>query len=240
MSLPPILLLPGNMCDARLWASVGGALTGAGRDWRVGDLSRQSSIGAMAADMLAQHHGALVPVGFSMGAIVALEMARQALGRIAAIGLIALNASADLPERAANRPRQQAEVRAGRLAAVVADELKPNYLATANRGDAGLRALTMEMAMSLGEEVFIRQSEALRLRGDLRQVLPELTVSVFLACGAEDRLCPPEWHRRWAEAIGAHASLHVIAGAGHLLPLERPARLAEALIPWLNGVEEAL
>ena len=240
MTLPPILLLPGNMCDARLWASLGEALTDAGHDWRVGDLSRQSSIVAMAADMLARHDGALVPVGFSMGAIVALEMARQAPERIAALGLIALNASADLPERAAHRPRQQADARAGRLAAVVADELKPNYLAAANRGDATLRALTMAMAMSLGDGVFVSQSEALRLREDLRAVLPELTAPAFLACGAEDTLCPPEWHRRWAEAIGARTSLHVIAGAGHLLPLEQPVRLAEALIPWLNDVEESL
>ena len=233
-----VLLLPGNMCDARLWSPLGAELDRRNIAWRVGDLSRQSSITAMAADMLAEQDGPLLPVGFSMGAIVALEMARQAPERLRALGLLALNASADLPERAQHRPRQQTDVRGGALERVVAEELKPNYLAAANRGDAALLALTMDMALALGADVFVRQSEALRTREDLRPVLSTLALPVLLACGAEDALCPPEWHRRWAEAIGPAAVLHQIAGAGHLLPIEQPRRLAAVLIPWLQTIEE--
>lgn len=228
-----LLLLPGNMCDARLWTPVREALDAAGWPAAVADLSRDDSIAGMAARVLRQGDARIVPIGFSMGAIVALELMRQAPERVAGLALIAVNAGADLPERAAARPRQQAEVRAGRLAQVVADELKPNYLAAANRADAGLRDLTMAMALDLGEETFVAQSEALRTRADLRPVLDRPGVPVFLACGAEDRLCPPDWHERWAAAVGATAVLHVIAGAGHLLPLEQPDRLAQALIPWL-------
>lgn len=231
---PTLLLLPGNMCDARLWRPVAERLEAAGHQVETGDLSHQPSIAAMAADMLAAHAGPLVPIGFSMGAIVAATMASTAPDRIAGLGLIAFNASADLPERAAVRPRQQAEVRAGRLVEVVADELKPNYLAAANRDDQALRATLMAMAMELGVETFVKQSEALRTRGDLRPALPGLDMPVLLAVGAEDRLCPPEWHRRWQAAIGPRARLREIDGAGHLLPLERPDALAAALIDWLQ------
>lgn len=231
---PALLLLPGNMCDARLWAPVAARLRAAGRTVGVGDLARQSTIAAMADDMLATHAGPLVPIGFSMGAIVATTMAARAPARIAGLGLVAFNASADLPERAAVRPRQQVEVRAGRLEAIVADELKPNYLAAANRHDAELRATVMVMARALGPDVFVAQSEALRTRGDLRPALGRLAVPVLLAVGAEDRLCPPDWHRDWQAAIGARARLAEIAGAGHLLPLERPDALADALIDWLQ------
>jgi pimeloyl-ACP methyl ester carboxylesterase len=56
---------------------------------------------------------------------------------------------------------------------------------------------------------------------------------VLLACGSEDRLCPPEWHRDWAEQIGGNATFKEIDEAGHLLPLEQPIALADALIGWL-------
>jgi pimeloyl-ACP methyl ester carboxylesterase len=96
----------------------------------------------------------------------------------------------------------------------------------------------MDMAMSLGPNVFIAQSESLRTRQDLSGVLHDTEHPVFLACGAEDRLCPPAWHEA-ARAACADAELHVIRGAGHMLPLERPAALAGALLPWLQALDPA-
>ena len=71
------------------------------------------SIAVMAEQLLSTLHAPVIAVGFSMGGIVAAEMARWAPESITALGLIAHNASADLPERAAARPRQQEEVRKG-------------------------------------------------------------------------------------------------------------------------------
>jgi len=232
------LFLPGNMCDSRLWAPVAARLSSAGIDGAMGDLSHQPSIGAMAEAMLASVAGPIVPIGFSMGAIVAAEMWRRAPGRIAGLGLIGFNATADLPERAAARPRQQSDAQAGRLAQIVADELKPNYLAEAHRAEPGLRSLAMAMALDLGVDVFVRQSEALRTRADLTAALETISVPTLLACGAEDQLCPPAWHRRWADAIGSAAELHIIGGAGHLLPLEQPAALADVLTTWHARLRE--
>jgi pimeloyl-ACP methyl ester carboxylesterase len=237
--MPPLILIPGNMCDARLWAAMGRVLDEARIAWSVAPVLAAPSIAAMAADVLAAMPDRAVPVGFSMGAIVVLEMIRQAPERIAAAAFVALNAGADLPERAAARPRQQANVRAGNLAQVVADELKPVYFAAANRDDPALRALTLDMAMALGVEIFVAQSEALRTRPDLRPVLEGLAVPSLFACGVEDRLCPPEWHRRWAGLAGPGATLHIVEGAGHLLPIEQPQALGAALVDWLVTKEIA-
>lgn len=231
--MPPVLLIPGNMCDARLWEPVAAHLAAAGHSVHHALRLDQDSIAAMAKAVLAEQSEPVVAIGFSMGAIVAAEMARRAPERVAALVLIAFNASADLPERAAVRPRQQAEVRAGRLAEIVTDELKPNYLAEANRRDAALLHTVMQMALALGPDVFVAQSEALRLRDDLRPALPGIRVPVLLACGAEDRLCPTAWHRQWAAAIGPRAHVEELSGAGHLLPLERPGALARTLTTWL-------
>lgn len=236
IAAPLPLLIPGNMCDARLWDGAGGAIREAlaaatGRAATDADTTQDGTIAAMAARALAETDGPIIPVGFSMGAIIAVEMAVQAPERVAALGLIGYNATADLPERAAHRPIQQAEVRAGGLERVLVEELKPNYLAAANRGNIPLLALLRDMGMALGPDVFIRQSEALRLREDRVSALSGITCPVFLMGGNEDALCPPEWHRRW-HGLLAQAQLF-IEPAGHMVPLEAPLALAEKLAAWL-------
>ncbi|MFM9976686.1 MAG: alpha/beta fold hydrolase [Sphingomonadaceae bacterium] len=227
------VLLPGNMCDARLWtAEVRDALPGAVD----ADLSFDTSIAAMAARALSTNAGPLLPVGFSMGAIVAVEMWVQAPERIAGLVLLGYNATADLPERAAHRPAQQAEVQAGGLERVLVDELKPNYVALENRGNTPLLELLRAMGMDLGAQVFVRQSEALRLRADRVETLPMLDVAVLYGCGTEDALCPPAWHRRW-EALTTDARFAEFASAGHMLPLEAPQVLAATIAAWIDEKE---
>lgn len=229
--MSPVLLC-GNMCDARMWAPLVGELKLAGAPIPRLDAS---SIVDMARSVLDQVDGPLLPLGFSMGGIVALELAREAPDRIAALALLDTNAAADLPARAHNRPRQQAAVRAGELERIMVDELKPAYLGADRRQDRHLLNLLRDMALALGPEVFVRQSEALRTRADLSDVIDAFPRPIFLACGAEDALCPPAWHE--AMAARAHISeLHIIAGAGHMLPLEQPGCLAQVLRPWLNKV----
>lgn len=234
---PTIILVPGNMCDRRLWGGGGDLLREAfaARQLRVldADTGRDDSIPAMAARALEAAAGSLLVVGFSMGAIVALEMARQAPGRIAGLALFGLNAGADLPERSAARVRQQAEVAAGGLERVIVEELKPHYLALANRHDDELRGLLRDMGLDLGAKVFAAQSEALRLRADLRPVLGSLRIPVLLGCGEEDALCSPAWHRDWA-ARTHDARLQIFGGAGHMLPLEQPVAFAAALLRWIE------
>lgn len=224
------VLLPGNMCDPRLWTGeVRTALPGAVD----ADLTRDDTITAMAARTLASTEGRLLPVGFSMGAIVAVEMWCQAPERIAGLVLTGYNATADLPERAALRPFQQAEVRGGGLERVLVEELKPKYLAVGRRGDAVLLGLLRDMGMSLGSGIFVAQSEALRLRADRVQALSGITVPVLYGCGAEDKLCPPAWHRRWA-ALTPDAHFVEFADAGHMLPLEATEKFTATLSNWFD------
>lgn len=227
---PTPILIPGNMCDERLWTdAVRRVLPGAVD----ADMTHDASISEMAARALAGVEGPLLPVGFSMGAIVAVEMLCLAPERIGGLVLLGYNATADLPSRAAHRPVQQAEVRAGGLERVMVEELKPNYLACANRGDAALLHLLRDMGMTLGPDVFIAQSEALRQRQGRVDELAQIDVPVLYGCGAEDGLCPPEWHRRW-QVLTPGSEFAQFDGAGHLLPLEAPQALAATLHDFLQ------
>ncbi len=239
--LPSVVLIPGNMCDGRLWSGGDGALRSAlsarGLEVTDADTASDDTIEGMARRALEAAPARLLAIGFSMGAIAAIEMARQAPKRIAGLALFGLNAGSDLPERAAARIRQQADVRGGGLERVIVEELKPNYLAQENRTDQPLLALLRDMGLGLGPKVFAAQSEALRLRADLRPVLDELTVPVLLGCGEEDTLCPPAWHHAWAERIAAAETI-VFRGAGHMLPLEQPEEFAAHIARWYDAHQE--
>jgi pimeloyl-ACP methyl ester carboxylesterase len=231
------------MCDSRLWEG-GDEVVVNKLEQHLNasvihaDTAHDDSIAAMAERALAATDGAILPVGFSMGAIVAVEMWCRAPERVAGLVLIGYNASDDLPDRAAHRPLQQAKVRHGELERVLVEELKPNYLAPQHRGDDAMLSLLRDMGLSLGADVFVQQSEALRLRADRRPILPNIKVPALLGCGAQDGLCPPEWHATWARLI-PDATNFVIDSAGHLLPLEAPQALADQIARWLVAKEIA-
>lgn len=238
------LLIPGNMCDARMWDGGGRIIRRSlerltGHAPRDADLAGLSSIEAMAQRALAACEGPILAVGFSMGAIVAARMALIAPKRVAGLVLAGFNAGADLPSRAAARPGQQAAARAGRLREVVIEQLKPHYLAGRNRHDQALRCELVDMALGLGPEVFVAQSEALRLREDLTASLGALACPVLYIVGEEDALCPPAWHAEWQRRT-PRAALEVLPGAGHMAPLERPHAFSATLAAWFVAHTERL
>ncbi len=231
------LLIPGNMCDARLWTPrFRTVLAERGLTIADADTARDATIAGMAERALAATQGPLLPIGFSMGAIAALALARLAPGRVVGAVLIGLNAGADLPGRSAARIGQQLEVRAGGLERVLVEELKPHYLGAAHRDDRVLLDLLRDMGMALGPQVFLAQSEALRTRDDHRAVLDGFPGPVLLACGAQDALCPPAWHQGWAARL-PDAELHIFEDAGHMLPLEEDDALAALTADWLDRKE---
>jgi pimeloyl-ACP methyl ester carboxylesterase len=214
------------MCDEDLWQG----LNLSGQMVRA-DLTRDDSIVGMAERVLEAAPPRFVATGLSMGGIVAFQIARLAPERIQGLVLLDTSPNADTPEKRAMRARQQASVRAGKLAQVVADELKPNYLAEANRLRVDLLDRAHAMSLRLGPDVFVRQAEALKTRSDAWPVLPTLQMPVLIACGAEDRLCPPELHARMAAAC-QQAEYSVVENAGHLTPMEQPQLLSSLIAEW--------
>ena len=175
--------------------------------------------------------------GLSMGGIAAMEIMRCAPERVTHLALIATNPKAEDPAVSANRERHKAQVRQGHLRAVLRDEMKPNYLAdSAHKAD--ILDLCMTMAMQLGPETFLSQSEALASRPDQQDNLKLVTVPSLILCGKEDRLCPLDRHVLLAQLI-CGARLEIIDGAGHLPTLEQPEATNTALRIWLDGANTA-
>lgn len=225
---PAVLLLPGMMLSAAMYAH---QLCAFAKDYAVGvaDLTRASSIGRMAADLLERAPGRFALAGLSMGGIVALEMWRQAPERITHLALLDTTPFADHPDRQQLRLEQMAQVEAGQLQEVLTRGMKPLYLASKNRSDTSLLRSVLQMGLDLGPEVFHRQSVALRERPDSVGTLPTITCPTLVLCGREDQLCPPEWHADMARAI-SKADLVVLAECGHLSAMEEPQAVTNALL----------
>lgn len=228
----PVLLLPGLMCDARLFAPQIGALS-AWRTVQVAPLTRGDSVEAIADMVLADAPNRFALAGLSMGGIVAMEIVRQRPDRVLKLALLDTNPLAETPEAAAAREPQIAGVRAGRLEEVMREEMKPKYLAPGPRRIEVLNAV-MEMAQSLGPEVFVRQSRALQRRRDQQDTLKGVKVPTLILCGRHDTLCPVRKHEFMFDLIPG-ASLEIIEAAGHLPTLEEPADTTAALERWLSG-----
>ncbi len=224
----PLILLPGMMCDARLYGPQITALSGHAP--RVLSLDAETTA-EMAEAVLAAAPQRFALAGLSMGGIVAMEVMAMAPARVTRLALMDTNPKAESTEVAAARAPQMARVEAGHLAAVMREEMKPNYLADGpNR--AAILDLVLEMAMACGPGAFLRQSRALMTRPVRQDTLRTVTVPTLILCGAEDRLCPPHRHTLMAELI-PHATLRIVPKAGHLPTLEQPVETNAALLDWL-------
>ena len=220
------------MGDARLFVPQIAAFS-AGRSVGVPTLALDDSIEGMAERVLADAPPSFALLGLSLGGIVAMEVARRAPERVARLALLDTNHLPEPPDVAEVRAGYVARARAGDLAGVMRDDLKPRYLADGPR-KAGTLDLCMAMALDLGPDVFARQSRAISTRPDQSATLPGLTMPTLVLCGAEDSLCPPERHRTIAGLI-PDARLVMVEGAGHLPVLERPGETNAAIAAWLGG-----
>ena len=227
----PLVLLPGLMCDARLFAPQVAALS-AEMPVTVADIGGHDTMAALAAAVLADAPPVFALGDLSMGGFVAMEVLRQAPERVAKLALMDTNALVEAPEMQARRGPQMDKARAGQLEQVMREEVKPNYL-TEGPQRAAILDLCMDMAMDLGADVFVRQSMALRERPDQCDTLRGVRVPTLVLCGRDDRLCPVARHELM-HALVSDSVLEIIEGAGHLPTLDQPEQTTVALRRWME------
>jgi len=215
------------------------------------DYGFEDSIDAMAAKALAENAGSLIPIGLSMGGMVALEIWRQAPTRVAAMALFDTDCGADTRERRNRRDAQILAAVHGDFHNMVETQLAPAYFAKSvvdpSAMDATTHAITgaasdgatqelhnivVDMALALGVAAFAAQITALATRRNFWPQLKKINVPTLIACGADDRICPPELHREMAALIPA-AKFVSIEAAGHLPPIEQPDATTFVLRSWL-------
>lgn len=233
--MTPILLVPGLLCTAEIFAPQIPAL------WPHGPVSVAStlqgdSVAAMAAAILATAPPRFALAGISMGGYVSLEIQRQAPDRVTRLALLDTTARPDAPEQAVTRRAlvDQARAVAARPDALAAlfDETLKAILLPAHREDPALRAANVRMALAVGVEAFARQQEAIIGRIDSRPGLSAITVPTLVLVGEGDPLTPPDRAREMASVIPG-ARLVVVPDCGHASTLEQPEAVNRALVEWI-------
>lgn len=227
----PLLLVPGLLCSAKLYAPQVAALWPFG-PVMIADHRRDDDIGAIAARILAQAPPRFALAGLSMGGYIAFAMLRQAPERIAKLALLDTSARPDTTEQSAAREKFIAMAEAGKLSEVV-DTLAPRFLHRDRRDDATLNRVIRDMAADTGAEAFVRQEKAIMTRPDSRPLLPSIRCPTLVLVGEGDELTPPDLAREITAGI-AGTRLVVVPNCGHLSTIEQPEAVNAALGEWLR------
>ncbi len=164
-------------------------------------------------------------VGLSMGGYAALALQERAPALVRSLALVDTRASADTPEgKAARAAAAQNVVLHGRR--WLADQMVPKLVAAG--ADATVRARLQTMIEATPVETILADLEGMRERKNRRVVLPQIAVPTLVAVGALDVLTPPSDAEAMHKEI-AGSQLVVVADAGHMVPMEKPAEFAAAL-----------
>jgi pimeloyl-ACP methyl ester carboxylesterase len=228
-----LVLIPGLACTSRLFEPQIAALSEE-RTILVADHARNDSIPAIAARLLRETPDRFALAGLSMGGYVAMEVMRQAPGRVARLALLDTSARPDSVEASQDRERLIALAEAGRFQDIHS-KLWPRLVHPDRQADRALQDIVFGMMQDTGAEAYGRQQRAIMARADSRPMLPGIEIPTLVLVGEGDAITPPEIAREMAEMI-EWASLVVVPESGHLSTLEQPERVTQALRLWLAQV----
>jgi pimeloyl-ACP methyl ester carboxylesterase len=227
----PVVLVPGLNCSARLYAEQIPAL------WRFGpvvvaDHTRDDSMAAIAARILAAAPPRFALVGLSMGGYIALTMSREAPNRVDRLALLDTSARPETPEQTARRKPQIALAESGRFDEVPPLQF-PVFVHRNRQNDDTLRQRARMMAEETGAEAFLRQQKAIMSRGDARPLLASIACPTLVLVGDGDELTPLPLSQEITGGI-AGSRLIVVPDCGHLSTMERPELVTQALVEWMR------
>ena len=228
----PLVMIPGLMADARLFLPQIVQL-GMGRAVHIALPTTGDTVEAMSEAVLAGLPEKFALLGHGLGGDVALDIIRRVPDRVTRIVLMATDPLAEAPQTAAARESRMVAARSGRLIEVMGEEIPLSALEDTEWRD-DIVALIKDMAIGLGEGVFIRQSRALQRRPDQQKTMRRVKLPALVIAGAMDTLVPMR-RSDFTANLMPFGKLQVIDGAGHLATLEQPEAVNAALAAFLAG-----
>lgn len=196
------------------------------------DCPALETVEAVAKELLAKAPEKFIACGHSFGGYVALAMLDIAPERLTGIALVNSNDWADSETLAATRRDKAQQALDGAY-----EELANAASARAYHPDnAGRADLLEERAAGLigyGAERYAAHSRACSVRPDRGELLAKTTLPKIVIVADQDVVVPTAKQLDMATRTGATPV--VIETAGHMLPAEQPAALAQALATWISA-----
>lgn len=236
MKTPTLVLVPGLMCDATVWADVIQEMGSAAQGAVVPDHGDADSLVGMAEQILATVPGDLAVAGHSMGGRVGLEMRRLAPQRVQRLALLDTGHLArpcgPEGEAEANKRQNLLNIACTQGVEAMARMWVQGMVHPARLTDDRLIEDIVDMFTRRTPTQFAQQIRALLARPDASPTLQSTDGPVWLVCGAQDSWSPVSQHQAMAQLL-PHPTLAVIEDAGHMAPMEQPAAVARTLLQWL-------
>lgn len=226
-----ITLLPGLLCDATVWQPLLKRL--ADKEVMVADFSTQDDLTDMATDCLAQQSGPLQVVGHSMGARVAMEMARIQPDRVERLVLLDTGIHPLKPGEVEKREKSVRFAYEHGMHSLAGSWLK-GMLHTPHLEDADLMQSLTDMVLRCDADLHARQIKALINRPDAASYLNRIACPVLLVVGRQDQWSPVSQHEDMLELL-PDARLEIIEEAGHFAPLEQAETVTHLVADFLAG-----
>ena len=223
-----LLFLPGLICDARIYAP---QLAAFPESRAIDGYGQVDTLEAMARVVLEQAPESFDLFGHSMGGRVALEVFRLAPNRVRRIALSSTGVHSLGANEAANRHALQALGHDNGFEALV-DAWLPPMVAEANRAKP-IYGEMRQMCLDAGQDVFDAQINAQLVRPEQASLLAQIRCPTLVMTGELDAWSPPAQHEAIAGRI-ADSTLVIAKGAGHMLPLEAPDTVNQAIAAWLS------
>jgi len=231
---PPVVLLPGLVCDAAVWAHASGAL-GARAPVSIAVYDSLDSLGDMAAKVLREAPPRFALAGHSMGGRIAMEVLRRAPERVAALALLDTGvsplAAGEAGQREVAGRHELLQIARDQGMAAMAARWVQGMVWKLRLGDAKLVNSVIDMFARSSADVFAAQIRALLARPDASGLLPGIRCPTLVLCGEEDSWAPAARHRDMAAQIPG-ATLELVPDCGHMCTLERPEAVTRALLAW--------
>ncbi|MCL6250320.1 alpha/beta hydrolase [Altererythrobacter sp. KTW20L] len=226
-----LLMLPGLICDARIYAPQVAAFADSHVVNSYGSadsLVEMARIALAEADRLGAERFDLF--GHSMGGRVALEVFRMAPDRVQRLALVSTGVHPVGADEPAKREALKAVGHKNGFEVLV-DTWLPPMVADAGRADPAIYPPLRAMCLSMDQATFDAQINALVTRPELDSLLGQIACPTLVMTGELDAWAPPSQHEQIAAAI-PDSHLVIVPGAGHMVQFEAPEAVNEAITRW--------
>ena len=227
-----IYLLPGLMCDERLWSRIASFLN---EKYELIHLSIPllNSFDEICEYLYTHIEDEKINLlGFSLGGYIASYFAIKYPQRVKRLFVIAATLCS-LSKDEKNKRKETLELIEKYGFKGISRKKVISLLLKENANDNELISLVQEMYVDLGYEVFKTQMTSSLDRKNLLEGFLELSVPVIYCYSTEDRLLDYGWIKDFTD-LNNKARCVLIEGNSHMLPLEKPSTLSFEIKSWLK------
>lgn len=227
-----LLLIPGLLCDERLWQPVLSAFKKPFNS-QIIDVASCEKIEELSQAVCRNIQEEVVLVGFSLGAWVALSVYSSLPKYCKALILISSAPGSLTPATRHYFSKSIKQLSSGSFEEFMNADFELD-VSPSNQGDPKIRKSFMDMMRNQGPEVAIKQlNSMLRFTGDFRN-LSHVHCPTLLIRGIDDKSVNVQRQEQMLREI-SQSELVIIPNSAHYVPLENPKTTASTIENWIHS-----